>query len=222
MAHRHIAILALLVALSPHLGVAALEAEEDPLQSEDEIRVRIYQTPLAPAPFTLVDHQRQAFGPSSLEGKWSIVFFGYTSCADICPTTLASLNAVHKRLPHRQDGNETQIVFVSIDPHRDTLPRLKEHVSFFNPAFLGVTGELKELVRFSASLGALFDYRERGTKKPIKNIDEYPQETDYLVGHVSDLFVFNPDGKLCGIIFPPHDPEHIMKAYKTLRSSATR
>ncbi len=209
----------LLWALLLPLGGATASASEDETDDPDEIRVRIYKKPMAPAPFNLSDHNGQPFTADSLKNHWSIVFFGYTSCADICPTTLAAINIVAKKLSRDPLNDGMRMVFVSVDPHRDTLDRIKEHVAFFNPAFSGVTGRLEELQQFAFSLGAFFDYRDRDTRKIIKNIAELPHDDDYIVGHAADLLIFNPDGLLAGVVFPPHEPDHILAAFERVRSS---
>lgn len=210
-------LFALCVPILPIAALANSEGEQN-ADNQNELRLRVYKRPMAPAPFSLMDHNGRAFTAESLKGQWSIVFLGYTNCADICPTTLASLNKVSKKLPHDAERAPIQIVFVSVDPHRDTLPRLKDHVAFFNPAFAGVTGSIEELQQFAFSLGAFFDYRDRTTRKVIKNIAERPQDDDYIVGHAADLLVFNPEGLLAGVIFPPHAPDHILAALEQIRS----
>ncbi len=88
---------------------------------------------------TFTDQDSQPFQTASLKDKWSLLFFGYTFCPDVCPTTLAQLRELQTKLPPEVAKN-LQVVFVSVDPHRDTAPRIKEYLGFFNAGFKGITG----------------------------------------------------------------------------------
>src|SRR5258708_16059500 len=92
--------------------------------------------------FALTDHENRVFDLSRLKGKWSFLFFGYTHCPDICPTTLAILARAHEKIAKSAVGaKDVQFVFISVDPNRDTAGKLRQYVSFFDPPFLGVTGD---------------------------------------------------------------------------------
>jgi protein SCO1/2 len=93
--------------------------------------------------FRLTDHRGREFTPESLRGGWSLVFAGFTQCPDACPTTLAMLNAMDERL--RANGGAVQVVFLSVDPARDTAERLAGYVGHFNPRFVAVTGVRTEI-----------------------------------------------------------------------------
>ena len=99
----------------------------------------VFQQPRAVQPFELLDHHGESFTPESLRGQWSFVFFGYTHCPDVCPTTLSVLNSVALRLADAPDA--TRFVFVTVDPERDTPEVLARYVTYFNGEFVGVTGE---------------------------------------------------------------------------------
>lgn len=178
---------------------------------------RIYQRPFPPAPFTLTDHRGHVFNADALRGRWTILYFGYTGCADACPTTLTAMNGLAKRLAAKPNAEDYAFIFVSVDPYRDTPDRLREHLEFFNPRFVGVTGEIAELQMFTLSLAVPFDYRDRATRKVIRDMRKKPATDDYIVGHASDLFVFNPDGRVAGVIFPPHDPARMARDLDRIR-----
>lgn len=98
--------------------------------------------PLAPY-FELTDSNGSLFRLSDERGRIVLLFFGYTSCPDVCPTTLAELNLALKEIGNKADS--VQVVFVSVDPDRDTPERVQEYVSRFNPSFIGLSGSTREL-----------------------------------------------------------------------------
>jgi len=149
--------------------------------------------------FALVDQRGEAFDRSRLEGHWSLLFFGYTYCPDVCPITLQSLGRVRKLL----DGEggaaaATQMVFVSVDPARDSVPRLAEYVAFFFPSLVGATGDPGEIDRLTAAVG-VFHQEAQG---------ERPDE--YLVDHSSSLYLVDPRARLHAVLHEPRDvPEFV-------------
>lgn len=139
------------------------------------------------ADFSLVDSNNEVFNLDSLKGKWSLIFFGYTHCPDICPTALSSMVNVYKSLDDDTRG-KLQIVFVSVDPKRDTPEHLKKYVEFFHPDFLAATGEDLELKQLTKQLALQYK---------IHTPDE---KGDYLVDHSAWLIIVNPDARFHGVI----------------------
>lgn len=153
-------------------------------------------------PFTLTDKNEKPFNLQNLKGKWSFVFFGYTHCPDICPTTLHVLKQINKILSkHPQAKKEFQVVFVSVDPERDTPKGLGEYVSFFNKDFIGVTGNSEALLSFARQFSAAY------IKEPAD------KSGDYLVSHTSSIFLVNPAQKLLASFSPPLVAETITEQY---------
>lgn len=148
-----------------------------------------YQTPRDVKPFTLVDHQGQNFGNEQLSGKWSWVFFGYTSCPDICPTTLQELNFNYQEL--KTVTADTQVLLVSVDPKRDTTERLSQYISYFNEEFIALTADHGQLFPFARNLGLMYA------------ISDSEQE-NYLVDHSASIVLINPQGKIAAIFKPEH------------------
>lgn len=153
-------------------------------------------------PFTLTDKNEKPFNLQNLKGKWSFVFFGYTHCPDICPTTLHVLKQINKILSkHPQAKKEFQVIFVSVDPERDTPKGLGEYVSFFNKDFIGVTGNSETLLSFARQFSAAY------IKEPAE------KSGDYLVSHTSSIFLVNPAQKLLASFSPPLVAETITEQY---------
>jgi protein SCO1/2 len=157
--------------------------------------------------FELVDQYRQPFGLERLTGKWSLVFFGYTYCPDICPTTLSTLSGVAKRLQDDPQGlDDVQVVFVSVDPQRDTPEVIEDYLKYFNEAFRGVTGEQEDIDSLARQFGAGYVHEPETAAG------------QYLVSHTSSIFLVDPRGRLVAAFSPPHDPGTIAGQFRQIRS----
>lgn len=150
----------------------------------------------------LVDHHGEPFTGERFEGKWTLVFFGFTHCPDICPTTMAFLDDLMQTL-EGTEVEDTRVVMVTVDPARDTVEQLSSYVPFFNPDFIGVTGEFLDVHRFATALNT-----------PFRKV---PGEGDnYQVDHSSNVVLVNPKGDYHGFFKPPLDKA---KMKLTLRSA---
>ena len=131
---------------------------------------------------SLTDADGKARQLSDFKGKVTLVFFGYTQCPDVCPTTLAELAAVKRELG--ADGERVQGVFVSVDPERDTPEILKAYVSSFGPGFVALRGTLEQ------TQAAARDFKVFFAKAPGKS------EGSYTVDHTAGTYVFDAQGRL--------------------------
>lgn len=142
-----------------------------------------YAEPFPRAPeIELKTASGQAFQLSAQKDKIVLLFFGYTSCPDVCPTTLAELNQVMLELGHKKD--RVQVVFISVDPKRDTPQKIQEYVQHFNPAFLGLTGSPEILQVIWDNYGV---FREEV---------ESDSAFGYIVNHTARTFLIDPAGNL--------------------------
>lgn len=157
--------------------------------------------PLPPMAFT--DSRGQPFGLEQLRGHWSIVFFGFTSCPDVCPTTLALLAQVEKQLVDLPAEQRPHIVLVSVDPKRDTPERLAKYVTSFSPTFTGVTGEEQAVHEFALKMGV-----------PVA-ISPLPGGS-YTVDHSAAIFVIDPSGALRALSSTPHSVPLIAEDYRSI------
>lgn len=153
--------------------------------------------------FALIDDDNKPFTPAALQHKWSLLFFGYAYCPDICPTTLAQLSQFYGKLKPEY-AVTTQIVLVSVDPARDTPEKLHEYVRYFNPQFRGVTGEFLALQQFATALSIPFRKVPGGGD-------------NYLVDHSGNIAIINPDGHYIGFFKAPHDVDKLMQNYQSIR-----
>lgn len=150
---------------------------------EHEFAGTVYENPTQAPSIVLSASDGSTFNLEDQRGKILLVFFGYTSCPDVCPSTLADLKRVNEALG--EQAANTQAVFVTVDPQRDTVEKLNSYLSLFNPTFLGLTGTEEEMSQVWADYGV---YRE---------IDAESQtEAGYLVDHSSRLYLINQDGDL--------------------------
>ncbi|EJM49842.1 SCO1/SenC/PrrC protein [Pseudomonas sp. GM33] len=139
---------------------------------------------------TMTNQDGQPVTINELKGKWSLLFFGYTFCPDVCPTTLAQLRQIKSELPP-EAVDKLQIVLVSIDPNRDTPQQLKQYLSYFDPQFVGLAPKsIDELQKVANAVSIPFIPAD--TNKP-----------NYTVDHSGNLAVIGPDGTQRGFIRAP-------------------
>lgn len=134
-----------------------------------------------------MDQEGQPFTPANLQGHWTLLFAGFTHCPDVCPTTLGLMKALGQRLQPAP-----AMVFLSVDPERDTPERLRQYVAYFGPDIEGVTGPHEQLERLAASLGIAY------VKAPGARGE------DYTVDHSAALVLLDPQGRVAGYFTPPH------------------
>ena len=158
-------------------------------------------------PFELTDHEGNPFTESKLQNKWTFVFFGYTSCPDICPTTLYVLNSVQSLQEDKADGDaiDMQVVFISVDPKRDSTEKLAKYMRYFNKKFTGATASKTKIDRLTRQFNAGY----------IVEPETSPGQ--YLVAHTSAIFLVDPLGRLVANFSQPHYPNTINDLYETIR-----
>jgi protein SCO1 len=154
-------------------------------------------------PFQLVDHRGSRFDNQSLQGHWTFLFFGYTHCPDVCPTTLSVLNSVAHKLAGT--GTGARFVFVTVDPQRDTPDQLARFVTYFNGDFLGVTGAESDINRLTRQLGIM--YRE---------VRDESNPNSYLVDHTASVILVDPDGRYHAVFTPPLDADAITADFRKI------
>ncbi|MHA6198185.1 SCO family protein [Pseudomonas wadenswilerensis] len=144
----------------------------------------------------MTDADGQPVKVDQLKGKWSLVFFGYTFCPDICPTTLAQLRQVKSELP-KEAVDRMQVVLVSVDPNRDTPTQLKQYLGYFDKDFRGLTGSLENTQKLANALSIPFIPAD--TSKP-----------GYTVDHSGNLAIIGPDGAQRGFIRAPFNNQKLV------------
>lgn len=187
-------------------AVFLMQQQTQPNIPKDLIAVlRPYAAPLKD--FTLIDHNEQAFKNINLKNKWSFVFFGYTHCPDICPTTLVSLKHIYKAIKaHTPEATNTQVIFVSVDPARDKAKDIGKYVKYFNKDFIALTGTIKNIDGFVKQFSAAYF------------IEKPTAPGEYLVSHASSIFLVDPKTNVIASFSPPHDTATITSQYLKIKN----
>ena len=156
-----------------------------------------YPEPRVISPFSLTDHNGNEFTQASFENQWSLVFLGYTFCPDICPTTMAELSGIYPQLQAIESEYPVKVVFISVDPNRDTTERLAEYIGFFNSNFIAATGEHSQLFPLARNLGMMYAMTESSGNP------------NYLVDHSASVVVVNPKAQVIGRFKPKREPGNL-------------
>ena len=162
----------------------------------------LFDTPRDVGDFSLTDHRGQSFARGDLKDRWTLIFFGFTHCPDICPTTMAELAELKSQLADTE-ASDARVVMVSVDPARDTPDRLAQYVPYFHPDFIGVTGEFADILSVAQRLNA-----------PFRKVSE--PDGGYQMEHSANVMLMNPRGDYHGFFRAPLD---IPKMRVTLRST---
>lgn len=160
--------------------------------------------------FQLMDHKGRQFSKENLMGHWTLMFFGFTNCGYVCPTTMTELNQMYKKLKiELPDTKLPQIVLVTVDPERDSMNRMNDYVNAFNTNFIGARAELKETEALEKQLHI----------SAIKMQAEGQAKDQYMVNHSAEILLFNPNGKLQAYLSFPPKADQLVKDYKTILST---
>ncbi|MGM0516762.1 MAG: SCO family protein [Pseudomonadota bacterium] len=170
----------------------------------------------APIPLpeaSLVTDDGEPFGPENFEGQWTLLYFGYTMCPDVCPVELGALRQFGKLLEeqHPALAARTGRVFISVDPERDTPQRIRDFTEYFDPAIVGATGTPDALERFAAPLGVGWSKRSNHYRDPS---DREETGDDYLVDHTTAILLVDPDARLRAVFPTPHGPQPMVDAFR--------
>jgi protein SCO1 len=168
-------------AIMTSLFVFHMRENTPPLLNEDE--GTLFSAPRDIKPFELVTASGEFFTQQNLRDHWTLLFFGFTHCASLCPTTLDLLKRAYTKL-HPIIPN-LQVVFISLDPERDNLPALRRYTSAFHPDFIGVSGKIAELHKLQSQLG-IYSERDNTTQ-------------NYQVLHTPNILLINPQWQWSGI-----------------------
>ena len=154
--------------------------------------------------FSLIDDNHKTFDLARLKGKWSFMFFGYTNCPDVCPLSMKIMQGVWQKLPPAV-LKRAQMVFVSVDPGRDTPEILKSYVQYFHPDFLGVTGDPDQIDILTRQLGILYGFE-----------DPEPGTKNYTVNHSAQIILVDPQAHMRAVFSPPHDAAKIADTFQKI------
>lgn len=168
-------------------GQEAPQTQTNTPQAES-FQAILLDPPWTPVEFTLTDHHGSKVSLTDFEGKYILIYFGFTYCPEECPATLGIWKTVHAQLGSKAE--QVKFVMITVDPERDTPARLKEFMAFFHQDFIGLTGTLPEIEDAAA------EYRISFKKEPLESDPD-----DYQILHTTQTFLVAPDGQVI-IIFP--------------------
>jgi len=181
----------------------SLKQSQNQLVQNNETRGLFWPNPKQIKNFSAKDHNGNAFELSNISGKWSFIFFGYTNCPDICPITMSVMANVYQHLVSYYEN--IQIIFVTVDPERDTTEKLSSYISFFDQDFVGLSGEPAIENSLTRQIGIPYYYNKK------------KENNNYLVDHSASIFVIDPKTRLIAKLSPPHQPEKIIEQFKKIK-----
>ncbi len=152
-------------------------------------------------PFSLTGTDNQPFTNASLQGQWTMMFFGFTHCGSICPTTMAELGQMYRLLAQKNAPMMPHVVMVSLDPERDTLTRLGQYVKAFDTHFYGARGESSMIKRLTQDLGVAYTHVVRNTTDEAVKADD--------IEHSGAVMLFDPNGDLVAFFTGPHHAKEL-------------
>tara|TARA_R110000868_G_scaffold114354_1_gene306487 strand:- start:8613 stop:9263 length:651 start_codon:yes stop_codon:yes gene_type:complete len=173
-----------------------------------EINGSYFDSPRLISPFSLKKASGLNFDDTDLMNNWTLIFFGYTRCPDICPATLKILDNLYSNLEKDKKINKQdlpEIVFISVDTDRDDFEQLKDFTARFNKNFSGITGEKNQIVTLAKNLGVIYNKLSVGEN-----------QENYLFDHSSTIYVINPRGELQAIFTAPHKADELAPQYKKI------
>jgi protein SCO1 len=158
------------------------------------------------ADFALIDHVGSPFTLGGFKGHWSLVFFGFTSCPDVCPNTLYQLQQARQLMLQEHSADSLpQIFLVTVDPERDSPQKLANYLTYFDPAFIGLTGAQEQLQALALQLGIAIFVEPHGPDRLLYNVD-----------HGASLLLLDPLGQLYAVLPAPHDATRIARDVMTV------
>ncbi|ABL02472.1 electron transport protein SCO1/SenC [Candidatus Ruthia magnifica str. Cm (Calyptogena magnifica)] len=162
--------------------------------------------------FSLIDHNNNKFNNKNFKDKWTLLYFIYTHCPDVCPTGLMDISILKSILIKRGASIVPNLVTITFDPIRDTPKVLKTYVTHFDKSFLGVSGDQSQIDQLVQDFGAYYErvvYSKNGKTIVLRNDEPLLKgvlESDYLINHTAWIYLISPDGKIFAGFPSPHNP----------------
>jgi protein SCO1/2 len=195
------------LALSRH-GAAGDDSANRLAAMKEQMRsVRLVTPPRALPDWKLRLSDGGEATPATLQGHWTLVFMGFTHCPDVCPTTLQTLSVAQKQWDPLPEGKRPRVLFVSVDPERDTPKIVGDYAHYFHPATLASSPTPEQLAAFSQALGLVY----MKVQEPDGN---------YSMDHSATLVLLDPQGRQAGLLSPPLDAQKIADDLRLLAERA--
>lgn len=204
MSRNHAVVIAIVAIVAATAGVLLARSAFDGARlPQAAMTAGTLLEPPRPLPaLTLVDQAEQPFTLDRLRNRWTLLFFGFTNCPDVCPATMGVMKQIEASLQDLPAGQRPQVVLVSVDPERDTPQQLASYVKFFSPTFTGVTGTQDAIDAFTRAMGVPVAISKRGG--------------NYSVDHSAAMFLIDPSASLRALFSTPHEPDKIGADYRRI------
>ena len=157
----------------------------------------VFENPRPISTFQLIDFDEGTFSVDRLTDRWSFVYFGYSTCGQICTETLTELQHLILALASQDNAQPIQVVFVTVNPGHDNASRLKAYLREFDSKFIGITGDVDAVAFFAAALAAPFSLAPDTGKSNLPD-------------HSNSIMLINPSAALQAVLAPPHDAQRLL------------
>lgn len=203
-------VVTLLAIVGMSLGIFVSQyMHRSPIVDRTQFHGTWLDKPRSVSEFNLTGTNQAPFNNASLLHHWTMVFFGFTSCPSICPTTMAELGKMARLLEGRGVKPLPQVVLISLDPEHDSLDRLKQYVTAFNPRFIAARGANEEAIKTLT--------QEMGIA--VTKVSSSANSEQYTIDHTGTIMLFNPEGKLCAFFTMPHEAKQLAEDYQLVIAS---
>ncbi len=162
---------------------------------------RILERPRPVPAVPMISADGESLDPAIFRDRWTLVFFGFTNCPDVCPMTLQTLAGATARLGDLPESRQPEVVMISVDPGRDSPEQLGRYVAFFDDSFRGVSVAAENLPELTRAFGAAFAYVPSG-------------DNSYTVDHTASVFLVDPQARLAAVFTTPHTADGIATDYR--------
>ncbi|VAX09785.1 Cytochrome oxidase biogenesis protein Sco1/SenC/PrrC, thiol-disulfide reductase involved in Cu(I) insertion into CoxII Cu(A) center [hydrothermal vent metagenome] len=193
-----LAITCLALLMASLLNPSLINLFQPTPQTPITLTIKLLPKPVIISNLHLLDAQNHAFTLERLQDHWSLIYFGYMNCPDVCPATLSIMQQVWRQLREQKaDMTQFQLVFVSVDPDRDQPQQLQEYAGYFDPSFIGISGDANEIDNFT---------RQTDIKYGFEDEDE---TGNYAVNHSTRILLLDPQARLRAFLSSPFDSKSI-------------
>lgn len=206
-----VSVLALLLGLRLHSN-----RDQASNESGQSSGFAVYPAAIELPEFSLTDQYGAEFSRQRFRDRWTLVFFGFSSCTDVCPLTLLELQKFHAGLEQGGFADDTGIVMISVDPGRDTPEVLNQYMGKFNPDFTGLTGSLETITELASRLYITTMQPPDSHGHAAPGQDQH-EAGSYQVGHSANIAVIGPDATYHSVIMSPHTAASLAAAYQQIR-----
>jgi len=209
MARRTITVAGLIVVMAATLAAGLLVGRTPPASTvwgaaPPAVRTVMWPEARPLADVSLSTQHGHDFTNADLEGRWSLMFFGYLDCPDVCPTSLHAMKSMRERLASGGTGGDLQMLFVSVDPNDDDPAEMAEYLAWYDRDFIGLRGSEAEIARLADSMAV----------KYVEFVDDSGYRS---IDHTSSVMIIDPQGRMVGALPPPLVPDRMAERFLALR-----